>query len=71
MLPNGSIFRGEVVHKRMRPVEHRLNYRVFSLLMDVDRLEDEAKRLKLFSLNRFNLFSVNEKQHGNRDGYDQ
>lgn len=68
MLPNGSIFRGEVVHKRMRPVEHKLNYRVFSLLMDVDRLDDEAKRLKLFSLNRFNLFSINENQHGNRDG---
>ena len=68
MLPNGSIFRGEVVHKRMRPVEHKLRYRVFSLLMDVDRLEDEAKRLKLFSLNRFNLFSIKERQHGNRDG---
>ncbi|MEM9279725.1 MAG: DUF1365 domain-containing protein [Pseudomonadota bacterium] len=68
MLPNGSIFRGEVVHKRMRPVEHRLRYRVFSLLMDVDRLEDEARRLKLFSINRFNLFSIKQSQHGNRDG---
>ena len=38
MLPNGSIFRGEVVHKRMCPVEHKLNYRVFS---------DEAGKMNL------------------------
>ena len=68
MLPGGSIFRGEVVHKRVRPVEHKLRYRVFALAMDVDQLESEAKRLKLFSLNRFNLFSINQKQHGHRDG---
>ncbi|MEP0941756.1 MAG: DUF1365 family protein [Rhizobiaceae bacterium] len=68
MLPNGSIYRGEVVHKRVRPVEHKLHYRVFSLAMDVDQLEAEAKRLKLFSLNRFNLFSINQNQHGHRDG---
>jgi len=68
MMPDGSIYRGEVVHKRVRPVEHKLRYRVFSLAMDVDRIEDEAKRLKLFSLNRFNLFSINQNQHGHRDG---
>jgi hypothetical protein len=68
MLPDGSIYRGEVVHKRVRPVEHKLNYRVFSLAMDVDRLDDAARRLKLFSLNRFNLFSINQNQHGHRDG---
>ena len=59
---------GEVVHKRVRPVEHRLNYRVFSLAIDLDQIDKVAGKLKLFSLNRFNLFSLNEKQHGHRDG---
>ncbi|MEP1208947.1 MAG: DUF1365 family protein [Rhizobiaceae bacterium] len=65
---DAAIFRGEVVHKRVRPVEHKLRYRVFSLAIDVDRLEQVASRLKLFSLNRFNLFGLRQKAHGNRDG---
>lgn len=61
------IYRGEVVHKRLHPVEHKLNYKVFSLSLDVDEIEITANRLKLFSLNRFNLFSIKSKHHGYRD----
>ena len=68
MLPDAAIFRGEVIHKRVRPVEHKLRYRVFSLAIDVDRLESVAARLKLFSLNGFNLFGMSERAHGHRDG---
>ncbi|MEM9734112.1 MAG: DUF1365 domain-containing protein [Pseudomonadota bacterium] len=64
----GSLYRGEVIHARLRPVAHKLRYRVFSLMMDVDRLEEEAARLRLFSLERFNLFSLHRHQHGHRDG---
>ena len=42
----GHVITGAVVHARMRPVFHKLNYRVFSLLMDVDRLEEVDKALK-------------------------
>jgi DUF1365 family protein len=68
MLPEAVMFEGNVVHKRVRPVEHKLRYRVFSLAIDVDQLDKVASRLKLFSLNRFNLFGLREKAHGNRDG---
>lgn len=61
------IYCGEVVHKRVRPVEHKLRYRVFSLAMDVDRLEDTASKLRFFSLNGFNLFGLRERDHGHRD----
>ncbi|MFD0916315.1 DUF1365 domain-containing protein [Pseudahrensia aquimaris] len=66
--PKPKLYRGEVVHKRLRPTEHKLSYSVFSLLVDVDRLEALAKTTRLFSLNRFNLFSLKERQHGARDG---
>lgn len=64
---SGSIYRGSVVHQRLRPTQHKLKYRVFSLFLDVDKLENTAKKLKLFSVNRFNLFSLKEKSHGHRN----
>lgn len=64
---DGCIYRGEVVHKRLRPVEHKLSYRVFTLALDVDQLEQIASRLRLFAVNRFSLFSLCEKDHGHRD----
>lgn len=64
----GAIFRGEVVHCRVRPVHHKLRYRVFSLALDVDRLQEAASKLALFSLNSLNLYSLREGDHGHRDG---
>ncbi|MEL7228490.1 MAG: DUF1365 domain-containing protein, partial [Pseudomonadota bacterium] len=66
-MERGSLYHGEVIHARLRPVAHKLRYRVFSMMMDVDRLEEEAARLRLFSLERFNLFSLYSRQHGHRD----
>jgi uncharacterized protein len=34
------IVTGDVVHKRLRPKPHALRYRVFSLLIDLDRLDE-------------------------------
>jgi DUF1365 family protein len=62
------LYRGEVVHRRLRPVRHELRYRVFNLLADVDTLEETAGRLRWFSYNRFNLFSIMDRNHGPGDG---
>lgn len=48
------------------PVDYRFSYRVFSLLLDLD--ERPGAGLKLLSLNRFNLLSFFEADHGPRDG---
>lgn len=62
------LYRGEVVHRRLNPVRHQLRYRVFNLFADVDRLEETGARLRLLSYNRFNLFSVMDRNHGPGDG---
>lgn len=62
------LYRGEVVHRRLRPVRHELRYRVFNLLADVDGLDETASRLRWFSYNRFNLFSIMDRNHGPGDG---
>lgn len=64
----GAIYVGEVVHKRARPRRHSLRYRVFSLLVDLDRLEAMDEKLRLFSFNRFNVFSLFARDFGPHDG---
>lgn len=62
-----ALYAGHVMHHRMYPVKHRFIYRVFSCCLDLDELP-QLNRLKLFSVNRFNLFSFHEKDHGLSDG---
>jgi DUF1365 family protein len=59
-----ALYVGAVTHYRSRPREHRLAYRIYSLLLDLDRLEELDARLWLFSLDRFNLFSFHPGDRG-------
>ena len=65
-----TIYRGPVMHARMKPVTHRFTYDVFSTLIDLDRLADVHQLSPLFSVGRFNLLSFSPKDHGPRDGSD-
>lgn len=58
------IYEGRVFHHRLRPRKHRLAYRVFSFFLDLEELPELNSKLKLFSFNRFNLFSFREKDYG-------
>lgn len=60
-----ALFPGHVTHARLRPKVHKLAYKIYSLLLDLDELEVLDRKLKLFSVNRFNLFSFREKDRGN------
>jgi uncharacterized protein len=60
---SNALYIGNVVHQRFRPLGHRLRYRVASLLVDVDELAT-GQHPKLFSYNRFNMFSVHDRDHG-------
>ena len=61
-----AIYVGKVMHQRLRPRRHKLSYRMFSLLLDIDEIDGLAGRLRLFSRNRFNLFSFHDADHGDR-----
>ncbi|SFZ81174.1 hypothetical protein SAMN02983003_0355 [Devosia enhydra] len=63
-----SLYVGEVVHRRARPRRHSLRYRVFSLLIDLDRFEaGEALPFPL-RRGRFGLVSIHPADFGPRDG---
>jgi DUF1365 family protein len=63
-----SLYVGSVMHRRLRPRAHRLRYRVFWMLLDLDEIEDVSRGLKLFSHNRFNALSFHDADHGDGSG---
>ena len=65
---NSCIYNGEVNHIRFKPVKHSLNYKTFSLFIDLDEIEQLDKSISIFSHNKFNIFSFYNKDHGDRDG---
>lgn len=56
-----SIVRGHVTHQRVSPVRHKLRYGVFSLLVDLDAINDLDRNCRLFSHNRSNLLSFHDR----------
>jgi|HubBroStandDraft_6_1064221.scaffolds.fasta_scaffold19777_2 DUF1365 family protein len=63
-----ALYFGEVTHARLKPIAHRFSYRVMSLLIDLDRLEEADRLSPLFGVNRAALYSFHEADHGERDG---
>ncbi len=62
------LYRGHVMHARQKPFHHQFRYGVFSVLLDLDHLDDVRKASRLFSYNKHNLYSFFDKDHGARDG---
>ena len=63
-----ALYVGEVVHRRSRTFDHRLHYRVWMVLADLDELEGLQDRLRLLGRGRFGLISFRPSDHGDRSG---
>ena len=64
-----SLYFGSVFHRRLGAHPHRFRYRLFWLYLDLDELGALDNSLRFFSHNRFNLFSLFDRDHGDgRDG---
>lgn len=57
------LYSGKVMHQRLKPFGHRFSYRVFSLLLDIDRLGEAHSKSRLFSINRRNVASFHVADH--------
>lgn len=58
-----ALYSGLVTHRRSRPRRHELRYRVFYLLLDLDRIDAIAAGLRSFGHNRFNLMAFHDRDH--------
>jgi DUF1365 family protein len=65
-LPAAALLRGEVMHRRLRPVDNHFVYGVFFLRIPLTRLG--SIRGPLLSLDRWNLLSIHSRDYGARDG---
>lgn len=62
------LYVGETTHRRLSPRPHAFRYRLFQLLVDIDRIDDDLRGLRLIRRGRFGLFSFHDGDHGWRDG---
>lgn len=65
--PAIALYRSTVMHQRYFPQRYRFYYQVFSFLIDIDQVKNKPSTA-LISYNRFNLFSIYQRDHGARDG---
>ncbi len=63
-----AIYAGTVVHERLRPRHHRLRYRVFSLLLDLDELATLDRTCRFFGYNRWAPIAFFDRDHGPTNG---
>jgi DUF1365 family protein len=63
-----AIYESEVRHRRFQPMGHQLSYGVWSLLVDLDEIDEVARKNPFLSRNRWNLVSFHDRDHGPRDG---
>lgn len=63
-MAQSALYVGHVMHHRLRPRVHRLRYRLFSVLLDLDDIDALSSRLRLFSRGRFNLTAFHDRDHG-------
>jgi len=68
MIDKSCLYIGSVIHKRFKPKEHFFKYKVFSLYLNLDEIDEVQKKIPFFSYNKFNLISFYDKDHGERDG---
>lgn len=64
-MTDAAIIVGEVVHERLKPVNHRFSYPLFCLRIPLTSLPSIAAQM---AVNRRGLVSFHEKDHGARDG---
>ncbi|NBB52855.1 DUF1365 family protein [Rhizobium sp. CRIBSB] len=61
-----ALYVGRVEHRRVRTIAHRLGYRVYMLLVDIDRIDQD--RPGLLGRGRFGLVTWRAADHGDRTG---
>ncbi|MFW2342569.1 DUF1365 domain-containing protein [Brevundimonas sp.] len=64
--PEFGLYVGEVTHRRVRPFHHRLRYRVYMLLLDLDAAERRLSRLKWLRPGRWGLMRWSAGDYGRK-----
>ena len=63
-----SLYHCTVMHQRRGRFAYRFSYRLFSLLLDIDRIDEVCAHSRLLRHNRTGLVSFLDRDHGPHDG---
>jgi hypothetical protein len=66
--PPARLYVGHVMHMRLIPRPHRFRYRVFSILVDIDRIDAALAPVRLMARSRLAPLAFHDRDHGPRDG---
>ncbi|MEO8483559.1 MAG: DUF1365 domain-containing protein [Acidobacteriota bacterium] len=58
-----GLYVGRLRHRRFRPRPHSFTYNLFMVLVDVDHVDDQMRRSRLTSVNRFNWATFDDRDH--------
>jgi len=65
-----ALYVGETRHRRFGPRPHGFRYRLFQILVDIDRLDEAFAGLRLLRLGRWGVMSFDPRDHGDRRNRD-
>jgi DUF1365 family protein len=60
---NSCFYECDVFHRRLRPKQHEFLYRVFYFYLDLGESDEAARKLKIFGVNRPNIYSLRDQDH--------
>jgi hypothetical protein len=60
---DACVYSAAVMHERFTTAKYRFRYRIFSVLLDIDGIEQAVASTRLFSLDGFNLLSFHAADH--------
>jgi DUF1365 family protein len=60
---NSCFYECDVFHRRLRPKHHEFLYRVFYFYLDLAELDEATRKLKIFGLNRPNIYTLRDSDH--------
>lgn len=63
MVMNSCLYECSLMHSRRELIDTKFYYKYFMFYLDLDEIDFLSKKLKLFSRNRFNLFSFRDTDH--------
>ncbi|MCB1189422.1 MAG: DUF1365 domain-containing protein [Leptospiraceae bacterium] len=60
---DSAIFDCSVVHHRKLPFDYKFRFNFFWFYINLDEIETLSKKISIFSYNKFNIFSLLDKDH--------
>jgi len=60
---NSCLYECSVMHHRLAPKEHHFRYNIFMFALDLDEIDEIARRVPLFGRNRPNLYAFRDRDH--------